>query len=223
MEKNEAKQRKPTVAVRAKSKAANASGHSTRLKGEIMKVQKPALSLIGVFLFLSVAASTAYAAQDLAGVVEGTVKKTGTIAKTIVVKTDDGTEQTFHVVDRTAIHGTEATARGAEETFHGLKEGSSVVVHYTAKGAEKTAEEIDHIGKGGLKETQGTVKEIDRGAKTVTVKTADGAEEMFRLTDRAARDTGKGIGEGVQKSEKVTVYYTEEASHKVAHFFKKVF
>ncbi len=188
-----------------------------------MKVQKAKLVLIGMFLLLSAAASTAYAAQGLAGVVEGTVKKTGTIAKTIVVKTADGTEHTFHVADRTAIHGTEATARGAKGTLHGLKEGSGVVVHYTAKGTEKTAEEIDHIGKGGLKETQGTVKEIDRGAKTVTVKTADGAEEMFRLTDRAASDAGKGIGEGAEKSEKVTVYYTEEAGHKVAHFFKRIF
>jgi hypothetical protein len=198
------------------------SAHSTRLKGEIMKTHKATSVLIGMFLLLSAATSTAYAAQDLAGVVEGTVKKTGTIAKTIVVQTDDGTEQTFHVVGRTAIHGTEATARGAKGTLYDLKEGSGVVVHYTVKGTEKTAEEIDHIGKGGLKETQGTVKEIDRGAKTVTVKTADGAEEMFRLTDRAARDTGKGIGEGVQKSEKVTVYYTEEAGHRVARFFKKV-
>jgi hypothetical protein len=221
MEQNEAKGRKPAVAVRAKSKAANASGHSTRLKGEIMKVQKGKLVLM--VLLLSAAASTAYAAKDVAGVVEGTVKKTGAIAKTIVVKTADGTEHTFHVVDRTAIHGTEATARGAKGTFHGLKEGSSVVVHYTAKGTEETAEEIDHIGKGGLKETQGTVKGIDRGAKTVSVKTADGAEETFRLTDRAARDAGKGIGEGAEKSEKVTVYYTEEAGHKIAHFFKKVF
>jgi hypothetical protein len=193
------------------------------VKGEIMNVQKARLVLIGVFLLLSAAASTAYPAQDVAGVVEGTVKKTGGIAKTIVVKTADGTEHTFHVVDRTAVHGTEATARGAKEAVRGLKEGSSVVVHYTAKGTEKTAEEIDHIGKGGLKETQGTVKGIDRGAKTVTVKTADGAEEMFRLTDRAARDAGKGIGEGAEKSEKVTVYYTEDAGHKVAHFFKKVF
>jgi len=50
-----------------------------------------------------------------------------------------------------------------------------------------------------------------------------GAEETFRLTGRAARDVGKGIGEGAEKSAKVTVYYTEEAGHKVAHFFKKAF
>jgi hypothetical protein len=163
----------------------------------------------------------AYPADDVAGAVEGTVKKIGGDTKTIVVKTADGAEHTFHAVDRTAVHGTKATATGAEETFHGLKEGSHVVVHYTDKGTEKTAEEIDHIGKGGLKATEGTVRGIDRGAKSMTIRTAHGSEETFRLTDRAARDVGKGIGEGTEKSAKVTVYYTEEAGDKVAHFFRK--
>jgi hypothetical protein len=164
----------------------------------------------------------AFAAQDVASAVEGTVKKVGATAKTVVVKTADGTEHTFHIANRTAVHGAQATAKGGRQAFHGLKEGSQVVVHYTARGTEETAVEIDHIGKGGLKATEGTVKRIDRGAKTITLKTAQGTEETFRLTAQAARDAGKDIGEGAEKSEKVTVYYTEEAGHKVAHFFKKV-
>jgi len=35
--------------------------------------------------------------------------------------------------------------------------------------------------------------------------------------------TPKDIGEGAEKSGKVTVYYTEEAGRKVARFFKKTF
>jgi len=52
------------------------------------------------------------------------------------------------------------------------------------------------------------------------VKTADGAEDTYRLTDRAARTVGKDVATGAEKTGKVTVYYTEEAGHKVAHFFK---
>jgi hypothetical protein len=178
---------------------------------------------LGIALGLVLCAFTAYAADEVAGAVEGTVKKTDAATKTLVVKTADGTEHTFHVVDRTTVHGAEESGKGAEETFHGLKEGSHVVVHYSAKGGEDTAEEIDHIGKGGMKATEGTVKEIDRGAKTMAVKTADGTEETFRLTDHAAKDTGKGVGKGAEKSGKVTVYYTEQGGQKVAHFFKKVF
>jgi hypothetical protein len=43
------------------------------------------------------------------------------------------------------------------------------------------------------------------------------------LTDRAAKDTGKGIAEGTEKSAKVTVYYTEKAGVKTAHFIKSAF
>lgn len=165
----------------------------------------------------------AFAAQDVGSAVEGTVKKVDAGTKTVVVHTADGAEHTFHFVGRTAVHGTEATAKGAKDAFHGLKEGSEVAVHYTAKGGRETAEEVDHIGKDGLKITEGTVSHIDRGAKTIAVKTADGTEETYRLADRAAKDTGKDIGEGAEKSGKVTVYYTEEAGHKVAHFLKKAF
>ena len=160
----------------------------------------------------------ALAAQDVASAVEGTVKKVDSGAKTVVVKTADGAEHTFHFLGRTIVHGTEATAKGSKDAFHGLKEGSEVAVHYTAKGGRATADEVDQIGKDGLKVIEGTISHIDRGAKTIGVKTADGAEETYRLADRAAKDIGKDVGEGAEKSGKVTVYYTEEGGHKIAHF-----
>jgi hypothetical protein len=159
----------------------------------------------------------ALAAQDVVSAVDGTVKKVDSGAKTVVVKTADGTEHTFHFLGRTVVHGAEATAKGSKEAFHGLKEGAEVAVHYTAKGGEETAEEVDHIGKDGMKVTEGTISHIDRGAKTVAIKTADGAETTYRLADHAAKDTGKGA----EKAGKVTVYYTEEGGHKVAHFLKQ--
>jgi len=168
---------------------------------------------IGYLLFGLIA----LAAQDVVSAVDGTVKKIDSGAKTVVVKTADGTEHTFHFLGRTVVHGAEATAKGSKEAFHGLKEGTEVAVHYTAKGGEETAEEVDHIGKDGLKVTEGTISHIDRGAKTVAIKTADGAETTYRLADHAAKDTGKGV----EKSGKVTVYYTEEGGHKVAHFVKQ--
>jgi hypothetical protein len=167
--------------------------------------------------------AAAFAAEDVVTAVEGTVSKVDEASKTVVVKTADGTEHTLHFVKRTSVQGGKETAAGAKDAFHGLKEGSTVVAHYTAKGSEKTAVEIDDVGKEGLKATEGTVSHIDRGAKTIAVKTADGAEETFRLSDRAAKDAGKDIATGAEKTAKVTVYYTGEAGHKVAHFFKKTF
>jgi len=153
--------------------------------------------------------------------VQGTIEKIDNEAKTVVVKAADGTEHTFHFVGRTVVHGTEMGGEAAKDSFHGLKEGGDVVVHYTAKGGQETAEEVDHVGEGGLKASEGTVSHLDRGARTVTVKAADGTEQTFRLSKNAAEDAGKDISAGAEKSGKVTVYYTEQAGHKIAHFFTK--
>jgi hypothetical protein len=163
----------------------------------------------------------AFAIEQRHGILVGEIVKLDTAAKTVFVKAADGTEHTLRFLKRTAVHGAEGTAAGTKDAFHGLKEGSQVAVHYTAKGTDEAAQEIDNIGKDGLKASDVTVVHIDRGAKTLAVKTGDGAEETYRLTDSAAKDAGQDIAEGADKSAKVTVYYTEEAGHKVAHFFKR--
>ena len=161
-------------------------------------------------------ACSAFAADDVAGAVVATVKTVDKGTKTVVVKTGEGTEQTFHFVGRTVAHGAVATAKGSKAAFESMKEGDEVIVHYTVKGSEKTAEEVDHVGKDGMKAGDVVVKSVDHAAKTVTVKTADGGEETYHLTVRAAKETGKGLDKG----SKTTVYYTEDAGKKVAHFFK---
>jgi hypothetical protein len=159
----------------------------------------------------------AFAADDVASAVAGSVKAVDKAGKTAVVKTADGTEHTFHFIGRTVSHGAQATAGGAKDAFGSMKEGDEVVVHYTERGAVKTAEEVDHVGKGGLKASVVAVKSIDHAGKTVTVKTAEGTEETWRMTETAGRETGKGL----EKGGKATVYYTEEGGKKVAHYFKE--
>lgn len=167
-------------------------------------------------ILLALPSSLCLAAEPVTAV-HGTISKIDSGAKTVAVKTKDGTEHTMHFVGKTAVHGTE---EGAKDSFKGLKEGSEVVAHYTTKGSEKTAVEVDKIGKDGLKETEGTVSEIDRGAKTLAVKTADGSVQSFKMADHATEEAGKDVGKATEKSAKVTVYYTEKAGKKVAHFFE---
>jgi len=162
------------------------------------------------------------AAQDVVSAVHGTITKLDSAAKTGVVKTKDGTEHTIKFVDKTTVHGVDATATGAKDAFHGLTEGTEVVAHYTSKGTEKTAVEIDKVGKDGIKSVDGTITHIDHAGKTMTVKAADGTEDTFRLSGHATADAGKDIAKGSEKSAKVTVYYTEDAGKKVAHFFEKI-
>ena len=154
-------------------------------------------------------------AQTVTSVVTGTIKKIDTGAKTIAIATVDGAQQVIEFTDTTVVHG---TAAGATDVFKGLKEGTEVAAHYTVSGAKHVATEVDHIGKGGLRVIEGTVTKVDAGAKTVVVKTADGAEQVFDATEAAVKD----VGSGATKASKVTVHYTEEGGKKVAHFFKKL-
>jgi len=163
---------------------------------------------------------TVRAADDVASAVAGTVKKIDSASKILVVKTDDGAEHTFHFAKDISVHAGKDVAKTPDESLKGLKEGSRVAIHYTAKGSRETAHEVDVIGDDGLKATKGTVTRIDRSSKFLAVKTADGTEETFKLTGRAVEDSGKGIAKGAETSSHVTVYYTEDAGKKIAHFFE---
>ena len=171
-------------------------------------------------LLMLIVAMPMYAAQDLESTVEGRVRYIYSVPKSIAVTTKDGTEHIFHFVERTSIHGGEIASRGSKDALHGLKAGTEVAVHFTGKGAVETAEEIDLIGADGLKATEGTFKHIDRGAKTISVVTTDGAEHTFRLFGRAARDSGKELDKGADKTTRVTVFHTEEGGDKIVHFFR---
>lgn len=165
--------------------------------------------------------SAAYAGEDVVSAVHGTIEKVDSITKTIVVKTADGTEHSMHLTDKAVVHGAHASMGTAKDSWHGLKEGTEVVVHYTREGTEDTPLEIDRVGKAGLKASDGTIEEIDRGGKKLVVASSDGVVSTYRLTDHAAKDGGRDIGAGVEKGSKVTVYYTKDAGKKVAHFFEK--
>jgi hypothetical protein len=177
---------------------------------------------VRVLMIVCLAAFCVRADDDVVTAVHGTVTKVDSAAKTIAVKTKDGTEHTVHFVDTTAVHGGEATAEGAKDTMHGVKEGSEVVVHYTEKGGEKTAVEVDRVGKGGVKVVEGTVTKVGEGGKTVVVKAADGTEHTFQVAGKDTVIAAKDIGKGTEKGAKVTVYYTEKAGKGIAHFFEKL-
>ena len=170
-------------------------------------------------LALLLAGGVLLCAADVPSAVAGTVKSVDKATKTVVVKTAAGTEETFHYVGTTVAHGAEAAAKGtataSKDAFEGVKAGEEVVVHYTVKGAQKTATEVDRVGKSGLKKADVAVTSVGQGAKTVTAKTAEGAEETYHLTDNAVKASGKGLATGGQ----TTVYYTEKGGKKVAHFF----
>jgi hypothetical protein len=174
-----------------------------------------------LILFAVCFAVTVARAQEVTHVVSGTVEKVDAGAKTIAVKTADGTVETVKFTEKTTVTGLKDGAKGADLAG---KEGGHVIVHETGEGAEKTAHSVVWVGDKTVHTTEGTVEDVGKGSKTVAVKTADGTKEAFEVSEHASVDTGKTVGRysalGAKKGEHVTVYYTEDAGKKIAHVFK---
>lgn len=180
-----------------------------------------------LFAVLITAAFTHLAiAEDVVHAVEGVVTKVDVTGKMIFVKTGDGVEHAFKYTGKTTMRGLKDTGHmakvGAVDTYMKGKEGSMVLVHYTGEGAEKSAVAVRDLGKDTVKVSEGTVTKVDKVGHTVTVKTADGAEDTYHVAKDATVETGHGIMRGTEytakEGEKVTVHYTEEAGQKIAHF-----
>src|SRR6266849_7764835 len=182
----------------------------------LIKLRFQALVLVAA---CCVAAS--YGSQGSTNVITGTIEKVDSGAKTIAVKTADGTVETVKFTDKTTVHGLKDAAKGADLAG---KEGSHVIVHATGEGAAATAHSVEWVGDKTVHTTEGTVEDVGKGTKTVAVKTADGTKEAFVVSEHATVDTGKAVGRysalGAKKGEHVTVYFTEEAGKKIAHVFK---
>ena len=150
---------------------------------------------------------------------EGTIQETDEAAHKILVKTADGIERLFHLGARSAVHGGDAAG---DETMRALKKGTRVVVHYTADGENLTAEEVDRLGDEGLKQIEGKVTAVNRGARTISIRLANGTTQTLRLSDRAASDVGKDVDRASDGTVPVIVYYKNEAGQQVVHYFKRV-
>jgi hypothetical protein len=138
---------------------------------------------------------------------EATIKSEHKAAHKLVVATEDGVEHVYDAAKGIVVHG-------GKDPLSDLRPGTTVIVHYTA---DNTAQEIDRVGAGGLSTTEGIATKIDRGKKEITIRYDNGQIEKLKLTDRAAADVGKNIGEDTR----IVVYYSDEAGAKVTHYFKK--
>jgi arginine repressor len=159
--------------------------------------------------------------------VAGKVTKVDHAARTVVIHTTDGVDETIRFTERTVVRGAEGVTRVADATAKASLEGWSAVVHYTGDGADKTAMTVDRIGQRTLTVARGTVVLLDEAGKFVIIKTAAGAEETYRLTRDVVIDTLRGLEDvaavashGIRKGADVTVHYADEGGNKVAYLIR---
>lgn len=89
------------------------------------------------------------------------------------------------------------------------------------------------VAEDPLHHVTGVVKDVDKGTKTMVVKSADGTEHAIKYSEKTsvagAKDVGKGTEKGTtdaaveaKKGAKVSVDYTEKAGEKTAVGVKDV-
>ncbi|MGC2194594.1 MAG: hypothetical protein WA628_07955 [Terriglobales bacterium] len=169
-------------------------------------------------------------AQDVVHAVSGVVTNVDKKGKTIAIKATDGSEEVFSYSEHTAVRDSREAAHGARmgvlDTYFAGKQGTHVVVRYTGKGAQKTATLVEDFGKDTLKAGRGTVTGVDRAARTVTIRTDDGAEATYRLGSEGVVETDHGVVKAsryvAKEGDKVVVQYTDDTSGKIVRFFKKL-
>src|SRR5207253_1801711 len=97
-----------------------------------------------VALALAAIGSVAASQSDQAStnVITGTVEKVDSGAKTIAVKTADGTEETFVVADHAVVNSGKDITR---YSVRGAKKGEHVTVYYTEEAGKKIAHVFKHL------------------------------------------------------------------------------
>src|SRR5258706_14860951 len=85
---------------------------------------------------------TAARGRNPTHVITGTVEKVDAGAKTVAVKTADGTVETVKFTEKTTVHGLKDAAKAADLVG---KEGGHVIVHATAEGASKTTHSVERL------------------------------------------------------------------------------
>jgi len=183
----------------------------------LARVRRLLVASISVLTLGGSAPASAQTAPPVQGTIalQATMKKVYQAANVVIVTTIDGVDHAYHFAKDLVVHG----GKKGVDPFEGLREGATVVVHYTVEGTEATVHEIDRIDVEGLETTEGTVTQIDRGRKHITVRYDNGRTETFLLTERASAEsqTEEAVAGG-----KVVIYYSNESGEKVAHFFRKM-
>ncbi|HWO02982.1 MAG TPA: hypothetical protein VNS63_27320 [Blastocatellia bacterium] len=166
--------------------------------------------------------SWTYGAQaEVTHTVSGVVKLVDTATMTMIVDIGDGIEVAVNYTAKTTVVSAEAPETSAE--IDTLK-GSHVIVYYTETGAVKTASRVKYFPKNDVvKTTKGTVTAVDKAAKTVAIKTADGSVVVYNVGKDAAVETAKGstaTAKAIAKGSTVVAHYTAEGAKKTVRFLK---
>jgi hypothetical protein len=161
--------------------------------------------------------------------VAGEVRKVDHAARTVVIHTADGVDETATFTEDTVVYGVASGASAVDARAKEALEGAWALLHYAGNGAQKTVVAIDSLGGRKVKVAHGSVVRVDQAAGFVAIKTRAGAEDTFELAAHVVVDAGRGVERGVtstcreiEKGAEVAIAYSEQAGKKTAVVVKRI-
>jgi hypothetical protein len=151
-------------------------------------------------LVIAVMAASAAAAkaQWVIHALGGTVQSVGTSARTMTLRTDDGSPGDFKFPQKTNMNVSfDKDVRAG--TMDADKEngiGHQVILFFFGADAVRTAIAVQDLGTGTFVKLAGTVVSFNKHDHTLTMQTAAGGQQTFVLTDKTVVDTADGVVPG---------------------------
>jgi hypothetical protein len=178
--------------------------------------------LVGCFLPTTLAAT----AQEVVHALCGTVRSINSMAKTVNVETDDGSEGFFKDFTRPTVSLDFDKRIRAEATTADAftKNGVSVIVYYFGDSDVRTAVALQDLGPGPFEKTSGTVVKFHRNEHVLTLKNKSGVEESFHISPETVAETAMGAMEGykldLEGGDQVRVTVSAEQGSETALFIR---
>jgi hypothetical protein len=152
--------------------------------------------IVGCFLLVSFVAT----AQEVVHAMIGTVVSIDPAAKTITVKTDDGSPGLFKdlINSKTRIEFDKNIRKDATAAEEFKKSGAHVIVYYFGLGRERTAVALRRLGSGPFTKTVGTVVKFEEKEHSISIREDSGGVKSFKINSDTIAETDTGAIEGLK-------------------------
>lgn len=179
------------------------------------------LFFVGLLILVSGATAFAQTSAEETSTV-GTIESIDPETKIIKVKSNGDLVTAFKWAGKATAHGIK---EGAIWTANASHIGATVAVRSVKIAGVDTVKGIEWFGQGTAKVVEGTVRYIGKTGKKVGITIADGAEEVYQVSEHAVVKTAKATYHGAKfvaqetaKGTKATIHFFERDGKKVAHF-----
>jgi hypothetical protein len=143
-------------------------------------------------------AAASLPAQEVVHALTGTVSTINSVAKTMTIFQDNGSQGLFADVSSPKLHFVFDKRIEAESTPADAfdKKGAYAIVFYIGEADARTVVAVKTLGDGPFTSTVGTVRKMDGKDRTISIEDQSGKLQTFKIDDQTVAEGAFGAEEG---------------------------